>query len=417
MTKEKILIIAVRQPNQLEERFEYSLEEIISLSNTAGGQVEKIVTQNRNRIHPATYIGEGKVEEIEAIIADVEIDLVISNDELSAGQLRNLSDRFGVPLIDRSQLILDIFAQRAKTKEGQLQVELAQLEYMLPRLHGQGLILSRLGGGIGTRGPGETQLETDQRHIRRKIDDIKRRLKSIVKQRDQYRKRRRLNNVFQIAIVGYTNAGKSTIFNRLTASDTLEENQLFATLDPLTRQIQLPTGFEALITDTVGFLQKLPTTLIAAFRSTLEEVSEADFILHVVDASHPDLEQQQQTVLDLLKELDAHTVPTLTVYNKKDLLDDDFIPILFPALLTNAFNDTDIEEIKKKIEDVLKENWNVYHLSVDSFDGKLLHQLDQETIVTEKAFNEDHNQYMIKGYMRENHPLNRLLKEQENKND
>src|SRR5690625_3499379 len=208
MTKEKILIIAVRQPNQLEERFESSLEEIISLSNTAGGQVEKIVTQNRNRIHPATYIGEGKVEEIEAIIADVEIDLVISNDELSAGQLRNLSGRFGVPLIDRSQLILDIFAQRAKTKEGQLQVELAQLEYMLPRLHGQGLPMSRLAGGIGTRGPGETKLESDQRHIRRKIDEIKRRLKSVVTQREQYRKRRRLNNVFQIAVVGYTNAGK-----------------------------------------------------------------------------------------------------------------------------------------------------------------------------------------------------------------
>lgn len=187
---------------------------------------------------------------------------------------------------------------------------------MLPRLHGQGLVLSRLGGGIGTRGPGETQLETDQRHIRRKIDDIKRRLESVVKQRDQYRKRRRLNNVFQIAIVGYTNAGKSTIFNRLTNSETLEENQLFATLDPLTRQIQLPSGFESLITDTVGFLQDLPTTLIAAFKSTLEEVSEADFIIHVVDASHSDFEQHQHTVLELLKELDAHTVPTLTVYNK-----------------------------------------------------------------------------------------------------
>jgi len=417
MTQEKVLIMAVNLPQQREDQFTSSLDELISLSATAGGTVEQIMTQKRQHIHPATYLGEGKIVEIKQAIDALDIDVVISNDELSAGQLRNLSDRFGIRLIDRSQLILDIFAQRAKTKEGQLQVELAQLEYMLPRLHGQGLILSRLGGGIGTRGPGETQLETDQRHIRRKIDDIKRRLKSIVKQRDQYRKRRRLNNVFQIAIVGYTNAGKSTIFNRLTSSNTLEENQLFATLDPLTRQIQLPTGFEALITDTVGFLQELPTTLIAAFRSTLEEVSEADFILHVVDASHPDIEQQQQTVLDLLKELDAHTIPSLTVYNKKDLLDDDFIPMLFPALLTNAFNDNDIEEIKTKIEDVLKENWNAYHISVDSFDGKLLHQLDQETIVTEKAFNETRNQYMIKGYMRENHPLNRLLKEQENKND
>src|SRR5699024_522403 len=417
MTQEKVLIMAVNLPQQREDQFTSSLDELISLSATAGGTVEQIMTQKRQHIHPATYLGEGKIVEIKQAIDALDIDVVISNDELSAGQLRNLSDRFGIRLIDRSQLILYIFAQRAKTKEGQLQVELAQLESMLPSLHGQGLILSRLGGGIGTRRPGETQLETDQRYIRRKIDDIKRRLKSIVKHRDQYRKRRRLNNVFQIAIVGYTNAGKSTIFNRLTASNTLEENHLFATLDPLTRQIQLPTGFEALITDTVGFLQELPTTLIAAFRSTLEEVSEADFILHVVDASHPDIEQQQQTVLDLLKELDAHTIPSLTVYNKKDLLDDDFIPMLFPALLTNAFNDNDIVEIKTKIEDVLKENWNAYHISVDSFDGKLLHQLDQETIVTEKAFNETRNQYMIKGYMRENHPLNRLLKEQENKND
>src|SRR5699024_654463 len=194
----------------------------------------------------------------------------------------------------------DIFARRAKTREGQLQVELAQLEYMLPRLYGKGTILSRLGGGIGTRGPGETKLETDQRHIGQRIDDIKRRLQTIVKQREQYRQRRQRTNKYQIAIVGYTNAGKSTIFNLLTESDTLEEDLLFATLDPLTREIKLPSGFQTLITDTVGFLQQLPTTLIAAFRSTLVEVTEADFILHIVDASNPDHVQQQETVLSLL---------------------------------------------------------------------------------------------------------------------
>src|SRR5690625_1887799 len=202
------------------------------------------MTQKRQHIHPATYLGEGKFVEIKQAIDALDIDVVISNDELSAGQLRNLSDRFGVRLIDRSQLILDIFAKRAHTKEGMLQVELAQLEYMLPRLHGQGLILSRLAGGIGTRGPGETKLESDQRHIRRRIDDIKRRLKNVVRQRDQYRKRRKINHVFQIAIVGYTNAGKSTIFNRLTNSASLEENQLFATLDPLTRSEERRVGKE-----------------------------------------------------------------------------------------------------------------------------------------------------------------------------
>src|SRR5699024_5242576 len=221
-------------------------------------------------------------EIIEAIEA-LDIHLVVANDELSPGQLRNLNEHFGVRVIDRSQLILDIFASRAKTREGQLQVELAQLEYMLPRLHGMGLVLSRLGGGIGTRGPGETKLESDQRHIRRRIDDIKRRLADVVKQREQYRKRRRRNYVYQIAIVGYTNAGKSTIFNRLARETTKEEDLLFATLDPLTRKVHLPSGFEALLTDTVGFLQELPTSLIAAFKSTLEEVSEADFLLHVVD--------------------------------------------------------------------------------------------------------------------------------------
>src|SRR5690625_4486862 len=355
MPKEKALIIAVKKADQDEERFKSSLEELVSLTETAGGVVERIITQNRNQIHPATYIGDGKVNEIVEEIQEYDIDLVISNDELSAGQVRNLGDRFGVRLIDRSQLILDIFAKRAQTKEGMLQVELAQLEYMLPRLHGQGLVLSRLAGGIGTRGPGETKLESDQRHIRRKIDDIKRRLKNVVRQREQYRKRRKINHVFQIAIVGYTNAGKSTIFNRLTNSASLEENQLFATLDPLTRQLQLPSGFKALITDTVGFIQDLPTTLIAAFRSTLEEVSEADFILHIVDRSNPDYEQHQETVIQLLEELDAYTIPMLTVYNKKDLIKSEFIPIDRPYISMNAFDHEDIYFLIVKIEDILKQ--------------------------------------------------------------
>lgn len=413
MSKEKVLIIAVKKADQDEERFESSLEELISLTETAGGVVEKVITQNRNQIHPATYIGDGKVNEIIEEISEYDIDLVISNDELSAGQIRNLTDRFGVRLIDRSQLILDIFAKRAQTKEGMLQVELAQLEYTLPRLHGQGLVLSRLAGGIGTRGPGETKLESDQRHIRRRIDDIKRRLKNVVRQRDQYRKRRKRNNVFQIAIVGYTNAGKSTIFNRLTNSTSLEEDQLFATLDPLTRQLQLPSGFETLITDTVGFIQDLPTTLIAAFRSTLEEVSEADFILHIVDRSNPDYEQHQETVNRLLEELDAHTIPTLTVYNKKDLIKNELIPTDRPYISMNAFNSDDIHSLIVKIENILKQEWDYYQIQLNPDEGRLIHQLDQETIVTKKYFNEENNQYMIDGYIQKNHPLKGLLEEKE----
>src|SRR5699024_7167537 len=230
MSKEHVLIIAVKKANVTDHHFESSVDELRSLSHTAGGEVIEVVTQNRVQIHPVKYVGEGKVEEINQLVEAHDIHIVIANNDVSTAQLCNLNDYFGVRVIDRSQLILDIFAARAKTKEGQLQVELAQLEYMLPRLHGMGLVLSRLGGGIGTRGPGETKLETDQRHIRRRINDIKRRLKDVVKQREQYRKRRKLNQVFQIAIIGYTNAGKSTIFNRLTDASALEEDLLFATL-------------------------------------------------------------------------------------------------------------------------------------------------------------------------------------------
>ena len=411
MSKEKILVIAVKMPEDDKRRFQSSLDELTSLSETAGGSVEKIITQNRSNIHPAFYIGEGKINEIKQKVDELDIDLLISNDELSPGQIRNLNNRLGIPIIDRSQLILDIFAQRAHTKEGQMQVELAQLEYLLPRLHGKGTELSRLGGGIGTRGPGETKLETDQRHIRRRIQDIKRRLKMVVKQREQYRKRRKANDIFQIAIVGYTNAGKSTLFNRLTASESLEENKLFATLDPLTRKIQLPSGFQTLVTDTVGFIQELPTTLIAAFHSTLEEVTEADFILHVVDASHFDIEQHQETVIELLNDLRASHIPVLTVYNKRDLLDKELIPMQYPYIFMSAFNKNDIDQLKIKIESILKEHWDQFIIELNPTEGNTLYRLKNETIIVDKKYDENKNKYIIQGFMRKEHPLKYLIKE------
>lgn len=405
MTKERVLIIAVKKKNQLPHHFQASVDEIESLSRTAGGLVIETVEQNRNSIHPVTYVGEGKLAEIGDLVAANDIGLVVANDELSPGQLRNINDQLGVRVIDRSQLILDIFAGRAKTKEGKLQVELAQLEYMLPRLHGMGLVMSRLGGGIGTRGPGETKLETDQRHIRRRIDEVKRRLKDVVEQREQYRKRRKHNQVFQIAIIGYTNAGKSTIFNQLADETSLEENLLFATLDPLTRKIALPSGFECLLTDTVGFLQELPTTLIAAFKSTLEEVTEADLLLHVVDASHEGYVEQEETVHSILAELDAHTIPMLTVYNKKDLLHAGFIGGTSPNAVISAYHKEDLSELLQKMERLIKEEWEYYVTSLEPDEGKVMHQLDIHSIVEKKEYNQDTNQYDIEGYIASTHPL------------
>ncbi|MCP8616435.1 GTPase HflX [Salirhabdus salicampi] len=410
--KERVLLAACLIKGKNEDQFETSVQELHELTNTAKGHVVKTVTQKRSRIHPAIYFGEGKIEEIKADVDALNIDVVVFNDELSPGQLKNLTDHLQVRVIDRTQLILDIFAQRANTREGKLQVELAQMQYLLTRLHGKGAELSRLGGGIGTRGPGETKLETDRRHIQRRITEIKRHLANVVNQRGHYRKRRKDNQVFQIALVGYTNSGKSTIFNRLTSSETLEEDQLFATLDPLTRQIQLPGGFSAIISDTVGFIQDLPTTLVAAFRSTLEEVSEADFILHVVDGSNPNYHQHEKTVNQLLRELNADQIPTLTVYNKEDKMID-FVPNSYPFIKISALNEHDIDRLQTEIEKVIQTQWKYYQKKVNPDEGRLLNQLQNETIVIGQTFDEHENTFVLEGYVNPNHPVYQFIHEKE----
>ncbi len=405
-TEKEIAIVVGCQLHDDDIRFQYSMEELISLAQTANAEVCMELTQKRARIHPRSYIGKGKVEELELLAEEFSPDLIIFNDELSPSQIRNLSSVFEARVIDRTQLILDIFAQRAKSKEGKLQVELAQLQYLLPRLVGQGISMSRLGGGIGTRGPGETKLETDRRHIRKRVDEIKAQLQVVVEHRDRYRNRRKKNNTFQIALVGYTNAGKSTLFNRLTVADSFEEDILFATLDPMTKKMILPSRLTVLLTDTVGFIQDLPTSLIAAFRSTLEEVREADLLLHVVDSSHPDYEHHELVVQKLLKDLEMNHLPQITVYNKTDLIQTNFIPSGDRKnLLISAYLENDQERLKSEVESEMKSMMERYHVQIPSEEGKLIATLKSDTILEEIEFEEESKTYRAKGYIFSHHPI------------
>lgn len=357
--KEKVLIVGTdigAKPYSVES----SMKELAELVKAAGGEVVAEVVQNLDRLNPRYLIGSGKVKEIKEHCENLEIETVVFNDELTAIQIRNLEDVIDRKIVDRTNLILDIFALRAKTKEGMLQVKLAQLNYRLTRLI-KSKNLSRTGGGIGTRGPGEQKLETDRRHILREVDSIKRALKRIEKTRATMRKKREDVNIPIISLVGYTNAGKSTILNKMLSfnsenspKEVFAKDMLFATLDPSLRKVKLPSGKEVILSDTVGFVSKLPTKLIEAFKSTLEEVKYSDLILHVIDASEDNLEIQYNTTMEILKELEIVDKPIITVFNKVDLIEkEDFIfnyDREKPNIFISALNNKNILELLELVE-------------------------------------------------------------------
>ena len=402
-TKKKLetaVLVGVHAQNDNEFNFDSTMEELKALSLTCQLDVKGQVTQNREQVDHKYYVGKGKIDELKAFIEFHDIDVVVTNDELTTAQSKTLNDNLGIKIIDRTQLILEIFALRASSREGKLQVELAQLDYLLPRLQGHGKSLSRLGGGIGTRGPGETKLEMDRRHIRTRMNEIKHQLKTVVEHRERYRSKREQNQVFQIALVGYTNAGKSSWFNVLSGEGTFEKDLLFATLDPKTRQIQINEGFNLIISDTVGFIQKLPTTLIAAFKSTLEEAKGADLLLHVVDSSHPEYRSQYDTVNQLINDLDMNQIPQAVIFNKKDQCgDSDDKPLsASPSIFVSSRDEEDKLKVKSFLIDQVKSTLSFYEEIVPSTNADRLYFLKQHTLIEEMNFDAENETYVITGY-------------------
>jgi len=369
--------------------FDASLAEFQELVRSAGAEVTETLIQRRPRPDPATLVGQGKLEEIEGVLASTNADLVLFDHDLTPSQLRNLEARLPCRVIDRTQLILDIFARHARTREGQLQVELAQLEYQLPRLAGRGKAMSQLGGGIGTRGPGETQLETDRRKINLRIDHVKEQLESVRRIRRQQRQRREAVPVPVVALVGYTNAGKSTLFNALTAAGVLESSRMFATLDPKLRQLQLPSRRKVLLSDTVGFIRNLPHTLVTSFRATLEEVERAELLLHVRDASSPMMDEQKLQVERVLGELDVAKKPVIEVLNKIDLISlDDPIPMGAPgSIAVSGLEKMGLDHLLAAIDAALVVDPLIeMTFRLPQSEGAVIAALEAGAIVKEKSF-------------------------------
>lgn len=370
-----------------------SINELEELVKTAGGEVVGTLIQNKPDLEAGTYMGEGKLEELAEYVKTLEADCVVFDDELSPVQLRNITDFLGVKVLDRSMLILDIFAMRAKSGEGKLQVELAQLKYRLPRLRGMGAEMSRTGAGIGTRGPGETKLETDRRHIHRRISALTEQLAEVKKHRDLIRSRREKDGVITAALVGYTNAGKSSLLNRLTDAGVLAENKLFATLDPTSRGITLDDNRKILLVDTVGFIRKLPHHLVEAFKSTLEEAVVADFLIHVIDASNPQRENQITVVNNVLSDIGAVGKPVIGVLNKCDMLDSDtFAPLNITgadtAVRISAKTGEGIDKLLEAVADTAPGKKQKFTVCIPYSEGALVSSLHEK----EKVISEDYTE-------------------------
>lgn len=392
---EKAVLVGVELPSRDGDwPLKYSLEELERLAETAGARVVRKYSQQLKSVTPATLLGRGKVEEIHAGLDEIHADLVIVDEDLTPAQQRNLETAFKIRVIDRSQLILDIFAQRARSNDGKLQVELAQLEYLLPRLTRQWTHLSRLGGGIGTRGPGETQLEVDRRRIRERIGHLKKRLKTVERTRTLQRKERVEAPFATVALVGYTNAGKSTLMNTLTRAGVFVEDKLFATLDPTTRALRLPNGDKVMLVDTVGFIHKIPHSLIEAFKSTLEEVRSADLLLHLIDMANPIFEEQIEIVEEVLREIGAGEIPVVLVPNKIDA-----VPTAPLQGLKNrgavgvcpisALTRTGIAGLLEMVGEILEQGKERFHACFSASQGGLISLLRERGRIIEEKYDGD----------------------------